>query len=287
MQFYNVYIEHNENSKQYIIVLNEEQIDKLITSYLHGEHKIKIKGVDRLLNNPRKFIIYSITDSTLGSEQSEIEFNLTKIKYLFGGKITLQLFQKFGTNVTDNLTRGKDWGTLKMTSKPTPKVIFNSSNEGKIFISHSVKDKKVVQGFTESILQLGLGVKPDEDIFNISIEDSGIKTGDDFKRRIENELKSSKAVILIITMNYKNSEVCMNEMGASWILGIPVIPFIFEPITYNSVGFVHNTTQLLKLNSKDDLKAFVAQNKGKLFSSDYNDAKLDRHIDNFLESIGR
>ena len=44
----------------------------------------------------------------------------------------------------------------------------------KIFISHSSKDVEVIKEFSDRILQLGIGLRP-EDIFCTSIEEMGIK----------------------------------------------------------------------------------------------------------------
>lgn len=287
MPYYNVYIEHSINNlklnNQYIVVLNEEQINKLVNAYLKGLDTIKIKGVDRNIRNPNKFIIYSITDTiSLGVEQTEIEANLEKYKLRTKAKkLSLTLFKKFGTNITDQFTNGSDWGV----SYTVNNVSLKDHKKGKIFISHSVKDADIVTEFTEGILQIGLSVNVSEQVFNISIEDAGIKTGEDFKERIKKELNTAKAVIQIITENYKKSEACLNEMGAAWILNIPVIPFILEPISYNTVGFIHNTNQQLQLNSKSNIKTFIAQYKGSLFSPSYDDSKLDRRIELFLEKV--
>ena len=170
--------------------------------------------------------------------------------------------------------------TINQNILPTP--LHTSNPRGKIFISHCVEDVLLVQKFTEDILEIGLGIKTGEEVFNISIEGAGINNGEDFKKRIEAELKTAKIVIQIITENYKKSEACLNEMGAAWILGIQVIPFILEPISYNTVGFIHNTNQQLKINNKEDILSFVSQNKN-LLHSNYNDTKLHRKIDEFLK----
>jgi hypothetical protein len=74
-------------------------------------------------------------------------------------------------------------------------------------------------------------------------------------------LKSSDAVIEIITRNYKRSEVCLNELGGAWALTKNVIVFISSPIKPQDVGFIHNTTQLLKIESEADLFKFLEEHK--------------------------
>jgi hypothetical protein len=45
-------------------------------------------------------------------------------------------------------------------------------------------------------------------------------------------------------------------MGAAWVLSDNVIPFILEPVNFKSIGFIHNTTHLLKINDESDLFKF-------------------------------
>ena len=122
----------------------------------------------------------------------------------------------------------------------------------KIFISFSKKDDKVLQAFVDHILKLGLKLNNSE-IICTGIEDSNPKTGDDFKVWIKENIIESDAIIQLISQNYKSSEVCLNEMGAAWILDKKVIPLLLDPIDYKTVGFIHNTTQLLKIDKRDDL----------------------------------
>jgi predicted transcriptional regulator len=188
-------------------------------------------------------------------------------------------------NATKNIT---DTNTLSPQMKSIPAAVIDPAKDGKIFISHADKDKTISQTFQDDILVTALGVSPKQ-IFNISVDASGIKSGEDFRKVIRTELLKSKAVILLITDNYKNSEACLNEMGAAWMLPdeIPVIPFILEPVTYDSVGFIHKPNQLLKLNQFEDLKKFVSNYKGELFTSNYNDSDLDRKINEFLEVVAK
>ena len=169
-----------------------------------------------------------------------------------------------------------------------PELPSASKNAGKIFISHSAKDEDISEAFQQQVLQLALHV-PATDIFNVSVPESGIKGGQDFKSRIHTELKYAKAVIMLITENYKGSQVCLNEMGAAWMLveKIPVIPFILPPITHKTVGFIHDTTQQFQLDSEDDLIKFVSENKGadKLFDAHYNDATLKKAVKHFLKVV--
>ncbi len=167
--------------------------------------------------------------------------------------------------------------------------IFDNSNQNenqkktKIFLSHSNKDAEVVKEFTDKILQLILKINSDE-IFCTSIEEFSITSGEDFRSAIKTNLESSSHVIQFITSNYKNSEVCLNEMGAAWVLSTKVKAFILEPITYDSVGFINSPNQLLKLDQKADLFKFIDDMK-KDFSNTTLLTETNRHVQDFLESV--
>lgn len=266
------------------VCINKNELEKFVSAYDNGKPWITINGEKIILDNPFLIKIFDCCRFEEHNSPSKVKNELKKIAYISSNDIiTLNTLERLGENVTAEFIKG-EWGeqAYKIDLPPTTKI---KDLTGKIFISHSIKDKIIVEAFTDNILHVGLGVQPHLEIFNISIEDAGIKSGEDFKRRIESELRTAKAVIQIITENYKTSEACLNEMGAAWILEAPVIPFILDPISHNTFGFIHNTTQLLKLDSKSSLKQFVSENKGVLFSLEYNDTKLDRKIDEFLEIL--
>ena len=121
-----------------------------------------------------------------------------------------------------------------------------------IFISHSSKDEKLVATFVDTILGLGIGFI-DDDIFCTSVEGLGIKTGDDWRNAIKENLIGSKAIILFITPNYKESEICLNEMGAAWAIDAMVIPIIVPPINYQTIGVIFDVKQALLLTKETDL----------------------------------
>ena len=129
----------------------------------------------------------------------------------------------------------------------------------KIFISHSSKDEKIVNLFVEKILQLGLLVKL-TDIFCTTTDGTKIKSGEDWRNAIKEGLQNAKVTILIITSNYKESEICQNESGGAWIASQKVIPLIIEPVGYKTVGILQEPNQCSKLSdekSLDQLKDII------------------------------
>jgi hypothetical protein len=133
-----------------------------------------------------------------------------------------------------------------------------------IFISHSSKDKSIIQQFVDKILKEGCGLN-DHQIFCTSVEGSGINTGEDFRERIKSELQTAKYSFIMISENYKRSEVCLNEMGASWGLNeLKVRQYLFPNLTFNSLGLLMNTQQGAKLDKSCDLDKIHQE-----LSSDY------------------
>lgn len=159
--------------------------------------------------------------------------------------------------------------------------IVQSKPSNKIFISHCSKDKKLVQKFIDHVLILGLEIGREE-IFCTSLDGMGIKSGEDFKKAIYNELEGAKVVMQIITKNYKTSEVCLNEMGAAWLMKSTVIPLVAPPFNYD-IGFIHASTQQLRLKEKSDLIKLYDDHKNEVFKVNLSMSNYLSQLDIFLD----
>ena len=116
----------------------------------------------------------------------------------------------------------------------------------RIFISHSSKDIEVVKMFVDHILQLGVGLRFD-DIFCTSIEEMGIKNGEDLRNHIWNNVQSADFSFLMISRNYKESEICLNEMGAVWAADNRVRYYLLPDVDFNEIGWLCDTKKADKL----------------------------------------
>ena len=123
----------------------------------------------------------------------------------------------------------------------TSLIILKSKYEKprKIFISHSSKDKTIISEFVDHILQLGVGIE-EENIFCTSIEDMDIRNGEDIRNHIKKNILSSDFSILMISENYKKSEICLNEMGAVWVNDCNVRYFILPEAQFDEIGWLCN-----------------------------------------------
>ena len=163
------------------------------------------------------------------------------------------------------------------------KVVGSTHQSRKFFISHSSEDKIIVNRFIKEILKIGCGFK-DADIF-CTLDPTAIRTGDDFRERIVENMKDCDFILLFISENYMKSEICHNEMGAAWALDSKrVLPFILPDTTFTQMGFLNVVKQGASITEKRKLDEFyneVCEYYG--ISSDwpsFNKAKED-----FIEII--
>jgi hypothetical protein len=120
-------------------------------------------------------------------------------------------------------------------------------NAKRIFISHSSKDKEVMEKFTDYILQLGIGLSH-EDIFCTSIEEMGIRNGEDIRQHIKDNVQGADFSFLMLSKNYKKSEICLNEMGAVWAVDNRVRYYLLPNVDFKEIGWLCDTNKAEKLH---------------------------------------
>lgn len=159
-------------------------------------------------------------------------------------------------SVAKNLIRNNgcinaySFGDLR-TSLRTLDMLYSSPSicryvRKKVFISHSSKDKDLVSEFCDRILRLGIGLSAD-DIFCTSIEDMNIKNGDDIRKHIKENILSADFSFLLISENYKKSEICLNEMGAVWATDNNVRYYLLPNTGINKLGWLCDANQAEQL----------------------------------------
>ena len=158
------------------------------------------------------------------------------------------------------------------------KYLKEGTTKRKLFISHSSEDKIIVNGFVKEILKIGCGFK-DSDIF-CTLDPTVIRTGEDFREKIVENMKSCDFILLFISENYMKSEVCHNEMGAAWALESKrILPFVLPGTTFNQMGFLNVVKQGASITDKSKLDEFYNEVCGYYgISSDwpsFNKAKED------------
>lgn len=140
----------------------------------------------------------------------------------------------------------------------------------KIFVSHSSKDKEIVSEFCDRILRLGIGISVN-DIFCTSIEDMDIKNGEDIRNHIKDNILSADFSFLLISDNYKESEICLNEMGAVWTNDGNVRYYLLPNTGFDKIGWLCDTKKAEQLTNEIALD--------KLYKELTSFYMLDRELD--------
>lgn len=139
----------------------------------------------------------------------------------------------------------------------------------KIFISHSSKDKKLVLMFVD-LLTKGFQISLN-DIFCTSL-DNALVVGEDFIKRIKDNLLDSEIVLFLITPNYVESKFCIMEMGAAWAYKDNIVPIIVPPLDYN----VLNDTPM------KTIQALMLDETESIFNRFYENMLIEKNIINRL-----
>ena len=94
-----------------------------------------------------------------------------------------------------------------------------------IFISHSSRDQQVADDIKSALMKLGF-----ERVFLDFDKDSGIGAGEDWAKRLYEELSRCHAIILMLTPNWLDSKWCFAELTAAHALGKVILPVICAPL---------------------------------------------------------
>ena len=121
-----------------------------------------------------------------------------------------------------------------------------------VFISHSSKDKDIISSFVEQILRLGLGLTPD-DIAYTSEESFGVEPGENIAKYIHENISGATVVLLMISPSYRQSEVCLNEMGAAWALGKKCVSVVLPGADFSYLGWLSSLEKAVQMCEKDNL----------------------------------
>lgn len=118
----------------------------------------------------------------------------------------------------------------------------------KIFISHCEADKAIVKPLVQMIRNVCNLTR--EEIFCTSIVGMGCSAGNIFSEEIRQNFEESSVIVAFLTKNYKQSEFCMAELGASWISKDDkrFIPLIDSDINYDFFKGVLTGVHELKID---------------------------------------
>lgn len=155
----------------------------------------------------------------------------------------------------------------------------------RIFISHSSRDRDIVERFVDSILQLGIGLSH-EDIFCTSIEEMGVKNGEDIREHIRNNIQSADFSFLMISRNYKESEICLNEMGAVWAAENRVRYYLLPGADFKEIGWLCDVKKAERLNDSVALDSLESELTS-FYDLPHSGGAWSRQRQSFLDYINR
>lgn len=136
------------------------------------------------------------------------------------------------------------------------------------------------------LLETGIGI-PDSDIFCSSLEGLGIPSGTNFVDFIREQISEPKVVILLLTPEYFNSNFCLCELGASWVLCHKIIPLLVPPLKYSDVKAVLTGIQVHKINDKSDLNEMQSELTSVLNIQGKSFVRWEVKRDKFLTELSR
>lgn len=298
-EFFNIVYDadHFMNARR-IYGVSRDELKRFVDAYRFGMHEVFIQNTTHSLIQVRSVCICDVSKIKGYKDSQLIVENLValeaKLESIYFSNLS-NLIRNYGKDITSELITGV-WGYNKQLS--SDKVIAEpnfmqaksdietpTNNLARIFISHSSLNKAIVDKFIDHILRLGLNVSPDR-IFCTSVQGMDIRSGEDFKQRIKSELESAGAVFQFLSSEYKASEVCLNEMGAAWVLGTKVIPLLLPGMSYD-VGFIHQSSQQLKLNNRESLIKLFDDHKEDLWDSKISFADYSKQVDAFLSFVNQ
>jgi hypothetical protein len=267
--------------------ITAEQLLKFVSAYDLGESEVFLSGKTYSIDRTVEVIIFDASKQLLKSAGELYNMiNPTALSTKGSDSVRLAL-DKVGREVTHEYIHGK-YGhaatkaqqpqvPLHIPPHPEKKAVrrrrsnqiaedvvktplAKTTAHRKIFISHSSRDKDIVNMFCKLIFSAALNINLKEDVFNTSLIGSAPKSGEDFRVAIKDHLIHAELVLQFISQNYKKSEVCLNEMGAAWVLNNTVVPMIIEDKTYD-VGFINSTAQQVQLHDFHKFMSFVEDHK--------------------------
>lgn len=121
-----------------------------------------------------------------------------------------------------------------------------------VFISHASADKAIIGRFIKDILKEGLGLR-DENIACTSFEATGVTIGDDIPIYIRDNIASAQVVLAMVSKAYKASEVCQNEVGASWALGNRPLQILLPDVDFDELGWLLHLKKAARIDQQDCL----------------------------------
>lgn len=122
----------------------------------------------------------------------------------------------------------------------------------KVFISHKKEDKEYADALV-SLINFIIGADGDK-IFCSSVQGYGIRLSRDIMNELKGQFDRHDIFMVIIhSPRYYQSAICLNEMGAAWVLGSKFASFMTKDCDFCHLqGVINKETICINLNDDED-----------------------------------
>lgn len=157
------------------------------------------------------------------------------------------------------------------------------ANVHKVFLSHAAADKALVDDL-KTMVQSAIGLAPGE-FFYSSGKGTGIPAGQNFVDHIRDEMDGATFVVSIITPSFRESEFCLAELGAVWLLADKdFYPLCTPEVDRGDLKATLTGTQVERIDEASSL-ADLLQRLCSHFEREYNAAACTDAVNTFLATL--
>jgi hypothetical protein len=123
--------------------------------------------------------------------------------------------------------------------------------QGRIFVSHAEKDKKLAEGFVD-LLEYGMGVRHEAIVYT-SRETQAVTPGAYFGEYLRQAINDCELFICLVSTNLYASKFALCELGAAWGARKTIIPVLVPPLGPKDLEAVLEGVHGVELLEQDKL----------------------------------
>jgi uncharacterized SAM-dependent methyltransferase len=151
-----------------------------------------------------------------------------------------------------------------------------------LFISYSHNNGAIVDAFVNDCLYPIVGHTK---VFYTGQPSTSIKPGEDWRKGIGVAIASAKVVLLMVSPDYANSDICKAELGAAWAMKDNVLPVIILDQWENQVDRLMETKQCISLENQTAIALIYNHLKSIPGATEMNETVLAQMQGNWNKKI--
>ncbi len=189
------------------------------------------------------------------------ERTIVECRMYYDAKEELEQEMKNGCNALSAII---DEETIRDNLATSINVKTTTEKPPKVFISHKKEDDAYAQALV-NLINFIIGADGDK-VFCSSIPGYGIKPSRDIMDEVKAQFdKNDVFMVIIHSPRYYQSAICLNEMGASWVLGTKFASFMTRDCDYKHMCGVINHEKI----------CINPNNEAEMLNAHLNDFKND------------